>query len=117
MAGNASGYGTWSARRGFYNGKPGAPTLTSPAIGEHKSGASVTFSWAAGTGTAANYFLQVSTSPTFTGTNKYYAMVSGTSKVVSGFPDDGTVYYWRVTAGNSCGYGTWSARRAFINGP
>jgi len=118
LPGNAGcGWGAWSARGDFYNGKPGTPTLSTPAAGAHVANTSVTFTWAAGTGTPANYFLQVSTSPTWAGPNKYYAMVSGTSKVVSGFPNNGTVYYWRVKAGNTCGWSPWSARRAIINGP
>ena len=109
MAGGSSGWGSWSSGRSFINGTapPPAPTLTSPANGATVSGTSVTFTWEASTG-ATKYWLEVNSSASWgAGTRHYYANVgTATSKMVTGFPNDGTVYYWRAWAGNAAG---WSA--------
>ncbi len=95
---------------------PSAPVLISPANGATVSGTSVTFSWNAVSG-AGGYWLEVNSSPSWTsGTRRFWNSVSGTSQTVSGFPNNGTTFYWRVWAGNATGWGPASAGRSFING-
>ena len=117
---NLCGWGAWPTGLSFINAtvtctKPGAPTLNLPAIGATVSGSAVTFAWTAGTGTPTKYWLQVNTNSNFTGTNKYYAQVNGTSQLVSGLPANGSTLYWRVQAGNDCGWSPWSTSRSFTN--
>jgi len=120
QAGNAAGWGPTSTSRSFINSacaKPGAPALSSPADGATVAGTSVTFTWAAGTGSPTKYWLEVNSSNTWgSATRKYYADVGAvTSKEVSGLPNDGSTLYWRVEAYNACGWGPWSTSRSFIN--
>jgi PKD repeat protein len=137
-AGNSSGWssqaqvaanGGWSLVNGTGGGTPtvpAAPTLLSPANGAHVSGTSVTFQWNASLG-ATKYFLIVSTnsslsvSQTNSSVRKYWGQVNGTQYTVTGFPNNGTTYYWWVYAGNSSGWSTQaqvvaSGGWSFING-
>jgi len=115
IATNACGWGPWSASRSFTNtaAPPPAPLWPRPTI----PGTSITFNWNAVTG-ADSYYLQISTSSTFAGTSFFGASSVGnvTSRTVTGFPNNGTVYYWRVQAHNAAGLGPWSGTYAFING-
>ncbi|MDY0041958.1 MAG: CAP domain-containing protein, partial [Desulforhabdus sp.] len=95
---------------------PGAPSLSSPANGATVSTTDITFSWTTPTGSPTAYHLQVSTSSTFSSTIYSNDSITGTSRTLSGFPNDGTTYYWRVRAYNSSGWGPWSSTRSFING-
>jgi hypothetical protein len=120
-AGNAAGWGPWSGYRNFTNGsvvvtKPTVrPTLTSPAEGATVAGTSVTFQWDAAAG-ATKYKLAVRKSSDNTlFKNKTLGNVTSSSQ--AGFPNDGTVFKWRVRAGNAAGWGPWSGYRNFTNGP
>lgn len=95
---------------------PGAPSLSSPANGATVSATSITFSWTTPTGSPTQYHLQLSTSSTFSSLTYDNASITGTSQAVSGFPNNGTTYFWRVRAYNSSGWGPWSSTRSFING-
>ena len=131
---NASGCSSWSEGESFINTSRPAPTLTSPEDGAEVAGTSVTFTWGASTG-ADNYWLEVNakpdldfntnpdlllgTGPDYWGkaTRMYRGDVGNVlSKIVTGFPDDGTKYYWRVRARSDAGWSCWSDNRTFTNG-
>jgi hypothetical protein len=86
---------------------PDAPSLLSP-------GAAITFTWGTSTG-ATTYRLQVNTASNFTGTDAFNAELGNvTTQEVTGL-SLGTIYYWRVRAGNSAGWGNWSATRSVVS--
>jgi C1A family cysteine protease len=88
---------------------PETPILISPVDGATFAGTSLTFQWSAVSG-ATIYWLEVNRDPNWgVGTKFYDASVSTNSQTLSGFPSDGTTYYWRVWAGNA---GGWSAATA-----
>ncbi len=95
---------------------PGAPSLSSPANGATVSTTSITFSWTTPTGSPTQYQLQVSTSSSFSSTLYDSSTITVTSWTLSGFPNTGTTYYWRVRAYNSSGWGPWSGTSSFVNG-
>jgi PKD repeat protein/sporulation protein YlmC with PRC-barrel domain len=86
-------------------GPPATPSLVSPAKGTSVSGTSVTFEWGSVPG-AVKYKLLVSTSTNILDTTKYKRNVdlvdlgSGlpTSYIDTGYPANGTKYYWWVWA-------------------
>jgi hypothetical protein len=87
-----------------------APILSSPADEASVSGTSVTFRWNASSG-ATKYFLIVSTHPSLTvaqstsSVRKYWGQLGDvTQYTVSGFPNNGTTYYWWVWAGSANGW-------------
>jgi hypothetical protein len=111
-AGNAAGWSPQSEvsanRFSFvnYTPPPAAPTLLSPANGATVSGTSITYRWNA-SATATNYWLTVSTDPT--GADATKRKFSGTVGNVlqytnTGYPNNGTTYYWWVSAGNAAGW-------------
>jgi uncharacterized repeat protein (TIGR02543 family) len=111
--------GPWSSAWFFVNGPsapPATPTLSSPANGTNVSGTTVLFQWNQ-SARATNYYLQVATDAGFT--NIFYGAWVGNylGVYLSGFPDNGQTYYWRVTAGNSLGSSAYSSARYLINGP
>jgi hypothetical protein len=100
---------------------PSAPTLVSPGNGTVVSGTSITYQWNASAG-ATNYYLLVSTSSNSSDTSKYkYANYVGNvvQYTNTGYPNNGTTYYWWVNAGNSAGWATqsqWMANGySFVN--
>ena len=111
-AGNAGGYCSaaeaTAKSRSFTNraaGIPAAPDLISPASGAFVSGAAITFTWNASAG-ANMYAIEVSRSSTFVYSSRFFYGEVGDvlSKEIAGFPNNSTIYYWRVWAGNSGGY-------------
>jgi hypothetical protein len=104
-------------------GPPPAPTLVLPANGTNISGASITYRWNASAG-AANYWLTVSTSSNSSDTTKWkygYWVGNVTQFTNTGYPNNGTTYYWWVNAWNSSGWAPSPQVNAngfwFINGP
>jgi len=101
--------------------KPGAPTLSSPAGGATVAGTTVTFQWNQVSG-ATKYWLEVNSSSSWgLSARKYYANVGNVlSKSVGSLPNNGSTLYWRVWAGNSCGWCSDAEANAnrcsFING-
>jgi len=136
-AGNATGWSDWSDGASFINPSRPAPILVSPdkekkaGTKTKVSGTSITFQWQASAG-AKEYQLEVNKSPPLVLINgswefdgdalwkkayrHYRGIVSGVSKTVTGFPDDGTEFYWRVRAGSDAGWSDWSETRSFANG-
>jgi thermitase len=100
---------------------PSGPTLLSPSNGAVVSGTSITYKWSASAG-ATNYFLVVSTSSNPSDTSKYKvsALLGNVVQYTdAGYLNNGTTYYWWVSAGNSLGWATQSGVQAngcsFIN--
>jgi hypothetical protein len=93
---------------------PAAPALTAPAVNASVSTSTITFQWVATSG-ADKYELEVirvSDNAVF----KSEVLGNVTSSIQSSFPGDGTQFKWRLRAGNSAGWGPWSAYRYFANG-
>jgi len=136
-AGNATGWSDWCEGESFTNASRPSPNLSSPekegtdGTKVKVSGTSITFQWQASEG-ANEYQLEVNKSPPLVLINgswefdedalwkkayrHYRGIVSGVSKTVTGFPDDGTEYYWRVRARSDAGWSAWSETWSFING-
>jgi uncharacterized protein YegP (UPF0339 family) len=116
-AGNDTGWGAWSPYRNFINetppaGAPTAPALTSPGDDTLVTGTSVTFNWNAASG-ATGYRLQVIRASD--GAVVHDVSTALLEQTLTSFPNDGTVYLWRVRAENALG-GAWSFYRTFTNG-
>jgi hypothetical protein len=95
---------------------PAAPTLISPTNGSKISNTSVTFQWNPSSG-ATNYQIRVSIDPNVVSPLFHDDTTGGaTSKNYTDFPNDGTVYYWKVRAYNAVGWGDWSTIWHFDNG-
>ena len=96
--------------------------MSSPANGATASGPSITYQWNASAG-ATKYWLIVSTNPDWTvsAARRFNSDLGDVTQYNdSGYPDDGTTFYWWVWAGNTAG---WSLRadvetnsRSFTNG-
>jgi hypothetical protein len=90
---------------------PAAPTLVSPANGTTVTGTSVTFEWTTAP-EAVDYRLAVSrsTNPLDTTTRKISILVGNmTTYTDTGYPANGTKYYWWVWAYNADGaQSAWS---------
>ncbi len=89
---------------------PGAPTLTTPTNGSAESVAkttSLTLSWGT-VATASSYSLEVSTGSAFVNTFLNLTGITATDQAVTSWPAS-SVYFWRVSAANSAGTGSWSA--------
>ena len=80
---------------------PAAPALVSPANNAVNVSTSPTYSWS-DTG-ASSYTIEVATDSGFTNIVDT-AMVAGTSYPSGIALNSSTTYYWRVGAGNACGY-------------
>jgi subtilisin-like proprotein convertase family protein len=94
-----------------YAAEPSQTALSSPLDGAIDQPNQTTLTWAAPAG-VAQYFLEVSTSPTFGRGIFFSGNTSATSKQLSNLANN-TIYYWRVTAQNPCGSGAPSAIFAF----
>ena len=69
---------------------------------------SITFKWNASSG-ATKYHLQVNTESNFTGETKFNAEVGDVTTYEVTSLTLGTIYYWRVKAGNDGGWSDWSS--------
>ena len=118
-AGNSLGSSSYASTWSFINGPssiPDTPALVFPTNGSNVAGNTILFEWSL-TARANNYYLQVATDSGFS--NIIYGAWVGNyiGVYLSGFPDDGQTYYWRVAAGNSLGSSYYSGAWYFINGP
>lgn len=78
-------------------------------------GTALNFKWGA-VDRATNYHLQVNTLPAFNGTDIFNAEIGNiTVREVSGLMP-GTIYYWRVKAGNATGWSGWSTTGSILAG-
>jgi hypothetical protein len=94
---------------------PSPPVLTSPIDGAVIEDTSVTFQWESSVG-ATNYQIRVSVDPSVEDPLFHEDTTGATSKNYTDFPNDDTVYYWKVRAYNNVGWGNWSTIRSFTNG-
>ncbi|OGS36050.1 MAG: hypothetical protein A2293_05950 [Elusimicrobia bacterium RIFOXYB2_FULL_49_7] len=113
-AGNATSVSAWSTKNTFTTiiALPQAPILISPYNQATNQSVSPSLSWNV-VSTATAYTLQVSTDSTFAGSmicNQ--SGLTATSQTVSGLSYT-TLYYWRVSATNSAGTGSWSVVNGF----
>lgn len=85
---------------------PRFPTLSSPINGDTNVSKSPTLIWDV-ISQATSYTLQVSTSNQFTSIVYNQNELIGTMQQISGL-NNGTIYYWRVSASNNNGASGWS---------
>ncbi len=107
---NSAGWGAWSSSRSFINGLalPDKPTLISPANHAKLTNSTVTFKWNAAA-RATMYWLAVANNLSASGSEMlFWGNVGNVTQYTLTLPRDGRKYYWKVTAGNSAGWGPWS---------
>ena len=103
-------YYDWSATREFTTCNiPATPTLHLPNSSATVS-QPVTITWSA-INTADEYNIQITETPGFS-SNVVDEVVGSANYSATGL-EDGTQYYWRVRAGNECGWGYFSLDRVF----
>jgi fibronectin type 3 domain-containing protein/predicted SAM-dependent methyltransferase/subtilisin-like proprotein convertase family protein len=120
-AGNSLGWSSWSLTKSFTNGPgslPSIPTLAAPNNGSNAGGGTVSFQWEK-TDKAGKYHIQLAADSSFSNFLYENQAIGGnyTGLNLSGFPDNGGIYYWRLRAGNSLGWSNWSSVWNFTNGP
>jgi len=105
-------YYNWSAVWDFETGcdVPAAPTLSSPVNGASDLSQPIVLSWSEAD-IADKYNIQIADNPSFSPAIKDN-LIYTTTYNASGL-DDGTTYYWRVRAGNDCGWGDFTDSRNF----
>ena len=105
---DACGWGDWSSVWSITIGVPAAPVLSTPANGGAVCrGGPSQYCYSAVSG-ATTYELQVDNDSDFSSlADHLYSVGSATCiDTINAIPVDG--YYWRVRAGNACGWGPWS---------
>jgi len=113
---NSSGTSSWSSRSFTTMAEPvTVPEPTSPADGSNVSGTSINFSWSSVSG-ATSYYLQISPNSSFSSLFFDGSVGNVTSINASGFPNNGTPYYWHVRAYTSAGWGSYGSTWDFTNG-
>jgi hypothetical protein len=119
---NSVGSSGWSSGWRFVNGpsaSPATPGLDTPNDGTNTAQTEITFRWSPAP-RARDYQFQLAMSNDFSADNLLVdANVSYpyVGIVISGLPDNGWEFWWRVKASNSKGNSGWSVARRFINGP
>jgi len=93
-----------------YCPRPLPPNLAGPANGATGLTQPISLVWNVSSG-ADEYQVQLDNSITFSSL-EFEDVTTGVTASVTGL-SDGTTYYWRVRAGNSCGFGGWSQIRSF----
>ena len=122
-AGDPSGWSNFSPVFSFTSGPnsssgsvPNAPTLSFPPDESYQDTTEIDFSWNAVSG-ATDYNFQLAFDASFSSTPINLTTGGALTQPLVNFPNDGTIYYWRVRAGNGNGWGNFSAPFEFINGP
>src|SRR6185436_8955093 len=118
-SGNARGSSVFSDAWSLTNGPsatPPIPSLVSPANGANVGGTSITFNWSQ-VPRASNYYLQVATDAGFTQVVFGNWVGNYIGIEITGLPDSGQVYFWRVAAGNARGTSLYSNPWSLTNGP
>ena len=85
---------------------PPTPTLSSPSTGSTGHPTTITLGWAASTG-ATKYHVQVSALSTFATIVQQDSTLTANSKSFGPFAN-ATTYFWRVRAGNTVGWSSYS---------
>ena len=106
---NGCGWGSWSSVWRFKTkcSKPDAPSLSSPSNGATDVSTSPTLDWSSVSG-ASSYDVQVCSDSSCSNV-VVDQNVTSSQWTVSPSLNQGTTYYWRVRAKNSCGSGSWSS--------
>ena len=117
---NIAGVSNWSAVFNFTTiiAVPGVPILQTPINNSTNQSTNLTLSWGAVT-TATSYHLQLATDSSFTNMVINDTNLTTLNKQVSSLSNS-TKYYWRVSAKNAGGEGSWSTVFNFttiISGP
>ena len=108
---DACGWGNWSTPRSFSTcNAPVAPNYVSPANGATGITLPVVLDWSDLAG-VTTYQVQVDDNADFSSTAIDQQVATSTYSA-SGLTG-GPVYYWRVRAQNSCGWGAWTTARSF----
>ena len=89
--------------------------MSSPSNESTANGTSIIFQWNSSSG-ATDYHLQLATDSSFNNLLYDSAVGNTTSIPLSGFPDDGTRFYWRIKAGNTAEWSGYSSTWYFNNG-
>jgi hypothetical protein len=115
-AGNAAGTSAWSTAWSFGTAgavvlPPLAPVLAAPANNAVNEPAALTISWNSAA-RAISYNAQIATVSSFASTVSDQTGLTALNTAINGLAA-GTVYFWRVDAGNSGGTSAWSAIRTF----
>ncbi|MCP4115135.1 MAG: hypothetical protein GY737_06935 [Desulfobacteraceae bacterium] len=114
-ANDGQGHTVSSEIHTFDNGTATAPILLTPRHGANVSGTSVRMAWNP-LKNATHYLLQLSPDSDFTNL-VWQNYVHNTEITLSGFPDNGTPYYWRVVGFEGETMGPyWSMPYLFVNG-
>lgn len=100
--------GPWTAADAFVvRAMPGTPSPALPEAGAVVcSGDTRTFHWSAVSG-ATGYHIQWANNPAFTSAMEAFPSSASILRVMNGLGP----WYWRVRAGNDCGWGDWSTSR------
>lgn len=115
---NFVGWSGFSSIWHFDNGSipiPSCPQLISPSNGADIAGYTIEFAWEPSEN-ATNYWFEIATDADFNNLLHSSNIGNYTNITASGFPDDGTEFYWRVSAGNVNGFGDCHQNWYFING-
>jgi hypothetical protein len=91
---------------------PPTPTQLAPASGSNVPGTAVSFEWDVATG-ATDYFLEI-TDDQHVVFGQWVGNI--THIILSGFPENGRLYFWRVAAGNALESSPFSSAWVFTNG-
>ncbi|MFH0991063.1 MAG: FG-GAP-like repeat-containing protein [bacterium] len=110
---NAGGTTAWSSTWSFTTvaGLPSAPTLAAPADNATGLAINPTLSWNSVIG-ATSYRLQISTLSNFSSLVLNQSGITGLSFQATGLSNS-TTYYWRVSATNTGGEGSFSSTSSF----
>ncbi|MCP4703637.1 MAG: T9SS type A sorting domain-containing protein [candidate division Zixibacteria bacterium] len=113
MAHSDCGYSVWSASRSLTTecSIPAVPSLELPPNGVTDLSSPIVLDWADVSG-ATKYHIQIDDSPGFGSLIVSADNIPVSSSTVNGL-DDATQYYWRIRAGNLCGWSDWSDIRNF----
>jgi subtilisin-like proprotein convertase family protein len=88
-------------------GIPTQVALNTPANNSNGVPNNLTLTWGAVASSTATYQVQVSTNPDFSSTVINESGITQLNFAATGL-NQGTTYYWRVRATNTCGSGPWS---------
>lgn len=114
----ANVWGGWSSTIAFTTipAVPGTPTLTSPADAVTGQSQTLTFQWAAASGSPTHYQLLVDDDVGFGSAFLSDSTITGLSRQVPGFANS-QLYYWKVRAKSYAGgWGSYSSTRTFTTG-
>jgi hypothetical protein len=113
---SSSGSATYSLSSTYsLPGAPSAPTLSAPSNGAVGVSVTPTLSWSTSSG-ATVYHLQVSKSAGFSPLVYDDSTITATSRIMGTLGNDST-YYWRVRAGNTFGWSSFSSTWSFTTVP